>query len=151
MPYSNIVLLGGLPTIFPLDFEDSCFFLPLFIEVRGRGQPVEKVVVGPVGSPKHPRTQAKTLQNRGFKPLNRGQKRARGSFSTGWAVLGSPYAGSCINLPLVTADSQLSHSRCRITHILLLFRTRYGVAIQCLACPRRLGSNAIIAFRGRNL
>jgi hypothetical protein len=46
-------------------------------------QPVEKVVVGPVGSPKHSRTQAKTLQNRGFKPLNRGKKRARGSFSTG--------------------------------------------------------------------
>src|SRR5215208_3218857 len=51
-------------------------------------QPVEKVVVGSVGSPKHPRTQAKTLQNRGFKPLNRGQKRARGSFSTGWCLLG---------------------------------------------------------------
>jgi hypothetical protein len=57
-----------------------------------RGQPVEKVVVGPVGSPKHPRTQAKTLQNRGFKPLNRGKKRARGSFSTGWGVLGSPHS-----------------------------------------------------------
>src|SRR5215204_1912536 len=48
---------------------------------------VEKVVVGPVGSPKHARTQAKTLQNRGFKPLNRGQKRSCGSFSTGCRAL----------------------------------------------------------------
>jgi hypothetical protein len=36
MPFSNIVLLGGLLTIFPLDFEDSCFFLPLFTEARRR-------------------------------------------------------------------------------------------------------------------
>src|SRR5215207_5481347 len=50
-------------------------------------RPVEKVVVGPVGSPKHSRTQAKTLQNRGFKPLNRGQKRSCGSFSTGCRAL----------------------------------------------------------------
>src|SRR5215216_1912121 len=71
--------------------------LPLFTQMPRRGllgiwgirtcvsqtfEPVEKVVVGPVGSPKHPKTQAKTLQNRRFKPLNRGQKRARGSFST---------------------------------------------------------------------
>jgi hypothetical protein len=37
----------------------------------------------------HPKTQAKTLQNRGFKPLNRGQERARGSFSTSWPLLSS--------------------------------------------------------------
>ena|SRR5829696_2247387 len=46
MPYSNIVLLGGLPTIFPLDFEDSCFFMPSCTEV-----PYKR---GFVGSP-HPR------------------------------------------------------------------------------------------------
>ena len=50
---------------------------------------VEKVVVGAVGSPKHPRTQAKTLQNRRLKPLNRGQISARGSFSTGWLLPGT--------------------------------------------------------------
>src|SRR5829696_7060041 len=33
-PSSNIVLLGGILTIFPLDFEDSCFlFSPLFVEM----------------------------------------------------------------------------------------------------------------------
>jgi hypothetical protein len=30
---SNTVLLGGHLTIFPLDFQDSCFFLPLFTNV----------------------------------------------------------------------------------------------------------------------
>ena len=57
----NAVLKHRTPwsflTIFPLDIQDSCFFLPLFTQLRGREQPVEKVVIGPVGSPKaHPNT-----------------------------------------------------------------------------------------------
>ena len=79
----------------------------LFTQLPRRGQPVEKVVVGSVGSPKHPRTQAKTLQNRGFKPLNRGQKRARGSFSTGWGVLGSPFPRSCMGFAPDSAMARL--------------------------------------------
>jgi transposase len=35
-PSSNTALLGGLLTIFPLDIQDSCFFLPLFSQVLGR-------------------------------------------------------------------------------------------------------------------
>jgi hypothetical protein len=31
MPSSNTALLGGHLTLFPLDFQDSCFFLPEFI------------------------------------------------------------------------------------------------------------------------
>src|SRR5215203_1341295 len=58
----------------------------LFTRVRGRGQPVEKVVVGPVGGPKEARNQPKTLQRRRFQRLNRGQNRARRSFSTGWGL-----------------------------------------------------------------
>jgi hypothetical protein len=63
--------------------------LPLFTEVPGIGQPVEKVVVGQVGSPREPENKAKTLQKRRIQPLNRGQKGARRSFSTGWGVLRS--------------------------------------------------------------
>jgi hypothetical protein len=38
--------------------------------------------------------QTQTLRNRGFRFLNRGQKRARRSFSTSWFILGNlpPYA-----------------------------------------------------------
>src|SRR5215212_1206812 len=61
----------------------------IFTGVRGRGQPVEKVVVGPVGGPKEARNQSKTLQRRRFQRLNRGQNRARRSFSTGWGILRS--------------------------------------------------------------
>ena len=32
---SNTILLGGHLTAFPLDFQDSCFFLPLFTRVPG--------------------------------------------------------------------------------------------------------------------
>jgi transposase len=35
-PSSNTALLGGLLPIFPLDIQDSCFFLPLFSQVLGR-------------------------------------------------------------------------------------------------------------------
>jgi hypothetical protein len=52
-------------------------------------QRVEKVDVGPVGGPKEARNKAKILQKRRFLPLNRGQKRARRSFSTRCYVLGS--------------------------------------------------------------
>jgi hypothetical protein len=45
-------------------------------------QRVEKVVVGPVGGPKELENKAKTLRERRFQPLNRGQKRVRRSFST---------------------------------------------------------------------
>jgi hypothetical protein len=52
-------------------------------------QRVEKVVVGPVGDPQELEIKAKTLQKRRFQPLNRGQKRARRSFSTRWDVYGT--------------------------------------------------------------
>src|SRR5215207_8256377 len=79
------------PLCYPGEFyiHPLASVLPLFTRLPGRCQLVEKVVVGPVGGPKHPRTQAKTLQYRGLNPLNRGQKRAHGSFSTSWGVLGS--------------------------------------------------------------
>ena len=68
--------------------------LPLSVAVGIRSVPktfqrVEKVVVGPIASPKHLKTQAKTLQNRGFRPLNEGQKRVRGGFSTRWFLFDS--------------------------------------------------------------
>src|SRR3712207_5153509 len=50
-------------------------------------QPVEKVVVGPVGGPKEARNKAKTLRKRRFQPLLQTLKRARRSFSTRWIVL----------------------------------------------------------------
>jgi hypothetical protein len=62
---------------------------PLFTEVPRRGQPVEKVDVGPVGGPKEARNKAKTLREQHIQPLNQGLKRARRSFSTRWGVLGS--------------------------------------------------------------
>src|SRR5215216_6050122 len=61
----------------------GCRLTPLFTGVRGRGQPVEKVGVGPVGGPREPENKAKTLRKRRIQPLNRGQKRARRGFSTG--------------------------------------------------------------------
>src|ERR671910_1390940 len=48
MPSSNTVLLGGHLTIFPLDFEDSCFLLPLFTNV-GEGVFSEAVCEGVTG------------------------------------------------------------------------------------------------------
>src|SRR5215207_5078565 len=51
---------------------------------------VEKVGVGPVGGPREPENKAKTLRKRRIQPLNRGQKRARRGFSTGWLLPGSP-------------------------------------------------------------
>jgi len=57
--------------------------LSLFTHVRGRGPPVEKVVVSPVGGSREPENKAKTLRKQRIQPLNRGQKRARKSFSTG--------------------------------------------------------------------
>src|SRR5215216_826908 len=61
-----------------------------------RPQPVEKVGVGPVGGPREPENKAKTLRKRRIQPLNRGQKRARRGFSTGWSFLGSLIARSRI-------------------------------------------------------
>jgi hypothetical protein len=52
----------------------------LFTGVRGRVQPVEKVVVGPVGGPSEPKNKAETLPKRRIRPPNRGPKRARRSF-----------------------------------------------------------------------
>ena len=49
-------------------------------------EPVEKVVVGPVGSPKHLGTKAKILRNRGSKLPSRAREQARRSFSTRWSV-----------------------------------------------------------------
>jgi hypothetical protein len=62
--------------------------LALIHKVRGRGQPVEKVVVGPVGGPKGARNKAKTLRKRRFQPPLQRLKRAQRSFSTRWGVLG---------------------------------------------------------------
>ncbi len=46
-------------------------------------QPVEKVVVGPVGGPGEPKNKAETLPKRRIRLPNRAPKRARRSFSTG--------------------------------------------------------------------
>src|SRR5215204_5215139 len=35
------------------------------------------------------------------------------SFSTAWGFLGSPHPASCMNLPLGTLSSQLSHPSCQ--------------------------------------
>src|SRR5215203_3411627 len=52
-------------------------------EVRRIVQPVEKVVVGSVCSARGVENEDKTLQERRIRLLNRQQKRARKSFSTG--------------------------------------------------------------------
>jgi hypothetical protein len=51
-----------------------------------RPEAVEKVVVGPVGGPKRVLNRPKTPHKQDRQPLNRGQKRARRSFSTGSIV-----------------------------------------------------------------
>jgi hypothetical protein len=56
----------------------------IFNEVLRILQPVEKVVVGPVGSPREPENKSKTLRKRRIRLPNRGHKRARRSFSTRW-------------------------------------------------------------------
>jgi hypothetical protein len=63
-------------------YQPRPFSMPLFTGVRGKQQPVEKVDVGPAGSPKEPRNKAKTLRIHRFQPSNQGLKRARRSFST---------------------------------------------------------------------
>src|SRR5215212_8206580 len=65
----------------------SAYLLTLFTRVRRRGQPVEKVVVGPVGSPRESENKSKTLRIRRIRPPNRRYKRARRSFSTRWGIL----------------------------------------------------------------
>ena len=52
----------------------------IFILVPRRDQPVEKVVVCPVGGPKEARNKAKTLRNRRFQTLNRGRQEREGAF-----------------------------------------------------------------------
>jgi hypothetical protein len=49
-----------------------------------RGQPVEKVVVCPLGDPRDLENETETLQIRRIQSLNRGQKSTRRSFSTRW-------------------------------------------------------------------
>jgi hypothetical protein len=68
----------------------------IFNEVLRILQPVEKVVVGPVGSPREPENKSKTLRKRRIRPPNRRNKRARWSFSTRWSILRSPYPEPCI-------------------------------------------------------
>jgi hypothetical protein len=44
------------------------------------GQPVEKVIVGPVGGSKEARSKAKTLRKRRFQPLVQRRKEREGVF-----------------------------------------------------------------------
>jgi hypothetical protein len=46
----------------------------------GTSQPVEKVVVGPVGGSKEARNKAKTLRKRRFQPLNQGAEESAKEF-----------------------------------------------------------------------
>src|SRR5215207_5258840 len=62
------------------------------VQLRGTPQPVEKVVVGPVGSPKEPENKSKTLRKQRIRPPNRGHNRARRSFSTRWGILGNSHS-----------------------------------------------------------
>src|SRR5215204_2616860 len=66
--------------------QPMCSIIVLFTGVRRRGQPVEKVGIGPVGGPREPQNKAETLRKRCIRPLNRRQKRARRGFSTGWGI-----------------------------------------------------------------
>jgi hypothetical protein len=58
-------------------------------ELRRTYQPVEKVVVGPVGGPRVPENKAKTLRKWRIRPPNRRHDRARGRFSTRCYLLGT--------------------------------------------------------------
>jgi hypothetical protein len=49
-------------------------------EVRRISQPVEKVVVDPVGGPGEPENKARTLQERRIQPLVRGRRERKGVF-----------------------------------------------------------------------
>src|SRR5215212_6039539 len=55
-------------------------FLPLFTDLRGRVQPVEKQVVGPVGGPREPKTEAKTLKSGLSWPRTGARKEREGVF-----------------------------------------------------------------------
>ena len=54
-----------------------------------RTQPVEKVVVGSVSSPKQDQNKSKRLKKRSSGPVNGGQEWTRRSFSTGSTVFGT--------------------------------------------------------------
>jgi hypothetical protein len=63
--------------------------IELYRVVSKTSQRVEKIAVQPSvvqNKTKRPKTQAKTLQNQGFRLLNIGQKTARRSCSTSWDV-----------------------------------------------------------------
>src|SRR5215208_3010009 len=64
----------------------AAHFRSFGVALAGPWNTVEKVVVGPVGSPRESENKAKTLPKRRIQPLNRGQKRAQRSFSTGCCV-----------------------------------------------------------------
>jgi hypothetical protein len=78
------VRLESIVASVPCRATDVRPFLSLFTRVRGIGQPVEKVVVGPGAPPIESENKSKTLQKRRIRPPTRGHKRARGSFSTRW-------------------------------------------------------------------
>jgi hypothetical protein len=61
-------------------FSDFAFVEFSEVQLPLYGQPVEKVLVGPVGGPRKPENKAKTPQKQRIQPLNRGQKRARRGF-----------------------------------------------------------------------
>src|SRR5919107_6173821 len=60
------------------------------LELRRTPQPVEKVVVGPIGGPREPENKAETLPKRRIRPPNRAPERARRSFSTGCPLPRAP-------------------------------------------------------------
>src|SRR5215207_8676258 len=50
------------------------------VQLRGTPQPVEKVVVGPVGSPKEPENKSKTLRKQRIRPRTGGTIEREGVF-----------------------------------------------------------------------
>jgi hypothetical protein len=70
---SGLLLSSPIPEVYAL---------VLFTLLRGRSQPVEKLVVGLVGGPREPEYKAKTLQKRRIWSPARAQKRPRRGFST---------------------------------------------------------------------
>jgi hypothetical protein len=57
------------------------------VALAGPWNTVEKVVVGPVGSPREPENKAKTLPKRRIQPLNRGRRERKGVFQQAVAFL----------------------------------------------------------------
>src|SRR5215204_4805187 len=96
---------------------------------------VEKVGVGPVGGPREPENEVKTLRKRRIQPLNRGQKRVRRGFSTGWHHLRTRVNN---DIPSLSYDgAHLNNdSLSRLTQQSLTHEAHRSMALVALYSPR---------------